>query len=200
MNYIFGPLPVPTGQLMNCIVYPFLVTDETSSDSRVRKSGRSCSLIILIRRTMKRFDEARLYLENYLPNWFESKNKVTPKNLKQLSNLLTQHKCFQPPVDELLETDKTEDELKITLLEQQNKLMLFEQIIEMDTLSKTLVRLYETNPYPTVEQVSKLSGISKLFLNRNLRKFVKAGIITIEDNRIRFNTAEEILESKISKF
>ena len=49
IGHLFGPMPVPTGQLMNSLIFPFVIEDKTSKDLRVIKSGRSCALIFLVR-------------------------------------------------------------------------------------------------------------------------------------------------------
>ena len=200
MNHLFGPLPVPTGQLINALIYPFLIIDQSSSDSRVRKAGRSCSLIILLRRSMQRYDEFRIFLENFLPKWLEAEN-FSEKNFKQLEYVLAQHPSLQSAKEDFVLSDKSEEELKNILREQQDKILLMQQFLWMESLTKSLINLYDTNPNTaTIKQLARLSGTSKLMLNFHLRKFVKAGIISLDGQQIHFNTGKQILNRKIKEF
>jgi hypothetical protein len=47
--------------------------------------------------------------------------------------------------------------------------------------------MYDSNPEGgTIDQLSKMAGMSRIMMGWNLRKYVKAGLIQIENNNIFF--------------
>ena len=187
---VYGPMPVPTGQLMNSLIYPFLVDDQTSKDSRVRTAGRSCAIILLVSRQMPKYDEFREYLLEYFSEWTKDSN-FSEDRIKKLFYTIQKHPSMQVPTEETktstMATSGNDDELKKLLAKQYVKISLLEHLVSLDSIGKALATLYESNPEGgTIDQLSKIASMSRIMLNWNLRKYVKTGLIQIENNNIYF--------------
>jgi hypothetical protein len=61
-----------------------------------------------------------------------------------------------------------------------------EKILELDNLSKSLLILYETSKNPTITELTKISGTSRIMTTFSLRKYVKNNIIEINGDNISF--------------
>lgn len=196
LGHMFGPFPVPTGQLTNMLMYPFLVDAEDSKDPRVKAAGRSCAFMFLVSRQMRHYDQARDYLEQYLAKWV-SQHSLTPENLKQLGNWVSQLPHLEPQVDaERREEEasgvRSSDDYKRVIRSQSEKILLLEHLAGMDNLTKALITLYESNPEGgTVDQLARIAGMGKRLTSWNLRKFAKAGVLQVEDERIMFLQPED---------
>ena len=186
---VFGPMPVPTGQLVNSLIYPFLIDDQTSKDSRVRTAGRSCAIILLVSRQMTKYDEFREYLIDYFTEWTKNQ-KFTEENIKQLFYSIQRHHSLQVKEEGEQKTDiiqKGNSDLKDVLAKQSVKIALLEHLVSIDSIAKALATMYETNPEGgTLDQLSKMVGMSRIMMGWNLRKYVKSGLIHIENNNIYF--------------
>jgi hypothetical protein len=190
VDNVFGPMPVPTGQLINSLIYPFLIDDQSSKDSRIRSAGRSCAIIILVSRQMKKYDEFRTYLINYLGEWVKQ-NKYSEENIKQLFYVVQKHQTLNAETDEKtnqgIELVGGEGDLKKLLAKQYVKISLLEHLVSLDSIGKALATMYDSNPEGgTIDQLSKMAGMSRIMMGWNLRKYVKAGLIQIENNNIFF--------------
>lgn len=191
---VFGPMPVPTGQLVNSLIYPFLINDQSSKDSRVRTSGRSCAIIILVSRQMQKYDDFREYLLEYLEKWSNQEN-ITEEQIKQLFYTVQKHPTLQHkdeddenPQNELnSKLGEGKEDLKELLAKQQIKISLLEHLVSLDSIGKALATLYESNPEGgTIDNLSKIAGMSRIMLNWNLRKYVKTGLIQLDGKNIYF--------------
>lgn len=187
---VFGPMPVPTGQLVNSLIYPFLIDDQSSKDSRVRSAGRSCAIMILVSRTMVKYDEFRAYLVEYLGQWVKQQ-KFSEENIKQLFYTVQKHNALQIREDETIGNEPIvkggEDDLKKLLAKQTVKITLLEHLISLDTIGRALATMYESQPEGgTVDQLAKIASMSRIMLNWNLRKYVKTGLIQLDGNNIYF--------------
>lgn len=190
IDNIFGPMPVPTGQLINSLVYPFLIEDQTSKDSRVRSSGRSCAIIVLVSRQMTKYDEFREYLEKYYAEWTKNQD-FAPDTIKQLFYTIQRHRALQIHENEAKIAkslpEGSDQELKQLLAKQYVKISLLEHLVSLDTIGQALVKMYEANPDGgTVDQLAKMTSMSRIMLNWNLRKYVKSGLIQLENGNIYF--------------
>ena len=59
--------------------------------------------------------------------------------------------------------------------------------MSLDSIGNALAEMYESSPNGgTVDELSKTVGMSRIMLGWNLRKYVKAGLIQIENNSITF--------------
>jgi len=187
---VFGPMPVPTGQLLNSLVYPFLIDDQTSKDARVRSAGRSCAIILLVSRQMPKYDEFREYLIKYFSQWVKE-GKFDEENLKQLFYTIQKHPTLLVKEEETKKeeavTPGNEDEMKQLLAKQYIKISLLEHLVSLDSIGKALATMYESNPEGgTIDQLSKMAGMSRIMMGWNLRKYVKSGLIQLEGNNIYF--------------
>ena len=189
---VYGPMPVPTGQLINSLIYPFLTNDQNSKDSRVRNAGRSCAIIILVSRLMPKYDLFREYLVDYLEKWTDQQ-KFSDENIKQLFYTIQKHPSLQiNEEDEGIRiknqiTNRGEENLKELLAKQYIKISLLEHLVSLDSIGKALATMYESNPEGgTLEQLSKIAGMSRIMLNWNLRKYIKTGLIQLDGNNIYF--------------
>lgn len=187
---VFGPMPVPTGQLVNSLIYPFLIDDQSSKDARVRTAGRSCAIIILVSRQMSKYDDFRDYLINYFSEWTKSL-KFSEDNFKQLFYTIQKHQALHVKNEEEITPKEnikgTDDELRKILTKQTVKINLLENLISLDSIGKALANMFESNPEGgTVDQLSKMVGMSRIMMGWNLRKYVKSGLIQIENNNIYF--------------
>ncbi len=187
---VFGPMPVPTGQLVNSLIYPFLIDDQSSKDSRVRTAGRFCAIIMLVSRQMQKYDEFREFLINYLAEWTKTQ-KFSEEYIKQLFYTVQKQQSLQLKEEEEIASENTlkggEDVLKKILAKQSIKINLLEHLVSLDSIGKALANMFESNPEGgTVEQLSKMVGMSRIMMGWNLRKYVKSGLIQIENNNIYF--------------
>ena len=190
VDNVFGPMPVPTGQLLNSLIYPFLVEDQSSKDSRVRSAGRSCAIILLVSRQMAKYDDFREYLIKYFAEWTKQ-NKYTPETIKQLFYTIQKNHSLEVQVEQVTITEigpkGGDEELKRLLAKQYVKISLLEHLVSLDSIGKALATMYESNPDGgTVDQLSKIAGMSRIMMSWNLRKYVKSGLIQIENNNIYF--------------
>lgn len=190
VDNVFGPMPVPTGQLLNSLIYPFLVDDQTSNDVRVRTAGRSCAIIVLVSRQMKKYDEFRYFLIKNFEEWTKE-NDFSPENVKKLYFSVQKNQFLQ--AHDIADERKTgipegsESELKELISKQNIKISLLEHLVSLDSIGKALATMYESNPNGgTVDQLAKMTGMSRIMLNWNLRKYVKSGLIQLENGYIYF--------------
>lgn len=190
VDNVFGPMPVPTGQLLNSLIYPFLVDDQSSKDARVRSAGRSCAIIVLVSRQMPKYDEFREFLVNYFGQWAKEQT-FTENAIKQLFYSVQKSHTLAVNEDqassEQASMKGSDQELKQMLAKQYVKISLLEHLVGLDSISKALATMYESNPEGgTIDQLSKMAGISRIMLNWNLRKYAKSGVIQLDGNKIYF--------------
>ena len=67
-----------------------------------------------------------------------------------------------------------------------SKIPFMERLIELDNLSKSLLILYETTQNPTITELAKVSGTSRIMTSFSLRKYVKNGVIELDGDNIQF--------------
>lgn len=186
---LFGPMPV-SSLLINSLMFPFNIDDQSSSDERIRKSGRSCAFIFLVTRQMKHYDELRDYLVDFMANWVKNSNALTEESIKKLLETIQDNQAFNAKNTDSLNTvnlSGSDEELKSMLLKQSSKIVLLENLVSMDSFSKALLNMYETNSAGgTLDQLAKMAGMSRIMIGWNLRKYVKAGILKLENNQIEF--------------
>jgi hypothetical protein len=200
MEYTYGPLPFPTGRPLNTMVFSFIVEGSDSKDLRVKTSGRSAALIFIVTKQFTQYDKLRTFLNQSLPKWIENHSDLKEKQLKQLNNQVRGKAFFHSSLEESLINKQIESgsglklennlDLKSKSEEEgsklKNKPLFMEKLVELDNLSKSLLILYETSKKPTITELTKISGTSRIMTTFSLRKYVKNGIIEIEGDNITF--------------
>ncbi|OLS28133.1 MAG: hypothetical protein HeimC3_00940 [Candidatus Heimdallarchaeota archaeon LC_3] len=200
MEYCYGPLPFPTGRPLNTMIFSFLVEGSDSMDERVKKAGRSAALVILVTKQFKEYDKLRDYLNEYLPKWIKDHKSLKEKHFKQLNNVIEGKAFFKLNLQdsgiEVAESmkitthDESTTEVSDTkdngLKKVKNKFLFMEKLLELDNLSKSLLILYQTTQNPTITELTKISGSSRIMTSFSLRKYVKNGIVELNGDNIRF--------------
>ncbi|MHA1982959.1 MAG: hypothetical protein ACW967_01315, partial [Candidatus Hodarchaeales archaeon] len=163
-------------------------------------SGRSAALIFIVTKQFTQYDKLRTFLNQSLPKWIENHSDLKEKQLKQLNNQVRGKAFFHSSLEESLINKQIESgsglklennlDLKSKSEEEgsklKNKPLFMEKLVELDNLSKSLLILYETSKKPTITELTKISGTSRIMTTFSLRKYVKNGIIEIEGDNITF--------------
>ncbi|MFW9928323.1 MAG: hypothetical protein ACFFD1_02940 [Candidatus Thorarchaeota archaeon] len=188
MEYPYGPLPVPTGRPISSIIYSFLVEGFDSIDDRVKHSGRAAALIVLVAKQFDKYDQLRKYLNFHLPNWIKQHPDLKEKEFKQLNNEIGGKSFFKSNISSTsTEINTTSSEVNVSENNQNiKKENLMEKLLEMDNLPHALLILYSTSNNPTITELVKISGSSRIMTTFSLRKYVKQGIIELDGDNIRF--------------
>ncbi|HKZ42400.1 MAG TPA: hypothetical protein VJ044_15670 [Candidatus Hodarchaeales archaeon] len=182
-NFPYGPLPTPTGHPLNTVIYSFFIEDKKSTDERVRASGRVVALIFLLTKQFVHYDRLRVFLAKRMAEWMEENiPRVSENGVRKLADDLRR----QPFIYEDEQRAPSERTGSPVSGKEDSQVEFLKKLAEMENLSKALVTLYETSSNPTVSDLAKLAGMSKVILNWNLRKYVKQGILAVEDDKIRF--------------
>jgi hypothetical protein len=200
MEYTYGPLPFPTGRPLNTMVYSFLIEGSDSKDDRVIKAGRAAALIFIVTKQFNHYDKLRKFMNNALPKFIKNQKSIKDKHLKKLNNEVLGKSIFQIGFEESEEksvdlstplnqsqekTTKSSSSRKISA--KKNKKSLFmEKLIELDNLAKSLLILHQTSKNPTISELTKISGTSRIMTTFSLRKYVKNGIIELDGDDITF--------------
>ena len=190
MNSIFGPLPMPTGRPINSLIYSFLVEGSDSSDSRIRFAGRAAALIFLVTRQFEHYDKLRIVLEEILLKHLKDQfyiNELLVWRINKEVQALPFLK-IEDNVSQSLNLSNNIENLPQSgiIPETALKIRFLEQLAELDTLSSALYNLFTTSKNPSLDQLAKLAGMNKILIGWNLRKYIKAKIIEIENDQIKF--------------
>ena len=116
-------------------------------------------------------------------------SKLDEEAIKNLVTNIQSNIVFKKVEEEISSPSSINDNSKnkISLDKQKAKIRLLEGLINMDPFSKALMNMYETNPKGgSLDQLSKMAGMSRIMIGWNLRKFVKAGLLKLENNEITF--------------
>jgi hypothetical protein len=200
MEYTYGPLPFPTGRPLNTMIFSFLIEGSDSKDTRVKNAGRAAALIFIVTKQFDNYDKFRDFLNEALPKFINNQKTIKNKHLKKLNNqvlgkaflqLESVESVVKPQTsisqyEELQEESPTPTSLKEKKTKKLKKSALMKKFVELDNLSKSLLILYETSKNPTITELTKISGTSRIMTTLSLRKYVKNGIIALDGDDITF--------------